>query len=331
MNRELKGENVEKQSKENLENLTKFCQEFFEKIINQKSIDEMPREIRAICYFIAETGEKYKLNFTYVVLPLVSGFIMLRYLCPGIEDKIDVEGVSDGNIRGNLTTIAKVLQKLANGELFQVETPHLMPINKFIEKNRISFTTYLKELLIDPQKQEEKQPYEDICKTVEYQEIQNKRFNQEDLTFLHELVYVYGFELIVSLQKEISLIDNKKPISEGSLETNFINLMHSLGPPKDQKENKQIEELKEKIEKISKNSREEELRLKEEEEEEELNEEVERELLLMNQLKEFKKTPERKYWNIFFIIISTFFITVATILGLIYKIKHKEREFWHCQ
>jgi hypothetical protein len=74
----------------------------------------MPREIRAICYFIAEAGEKYKMNFSNTVLPLVSGFTMLRYICPGITVPntcgiVEEKRIPSGNVRANLTAIAKVL------------------------------------------------------------------------------------------------------------------------------------------------------------------------------------------------------------------------------
>jgi len=245
----LKGVDVEEQAERNTQLLTEYCQRFFDRIIQEDMIDEMPRELRAICYFILVIGEQYKLNKEKTILPLISGFIMLRYICPcitlpnncGITTKN-----ADGNIRVALTAIAKVIQKLANGEEFEVKEAHLMPMNRFIDKNRGNLTKYLKTLPEDPKKQEGKLPFSDLMKKVSYEDIHLKMFNIEDLTFLHSLIYEFGLELISALQQEVMLTLDKRPISIMSLETEFLSLVHDLGPVEGQ-ETRQMDQTGVKI------------------------------------------------------------------------------------
>jgi hypothetical protein len=53
-------------------------------IIRKESLKEMPSEMKEICFFIAQSGERYKMNFVETILPLISGYLMLRFICPGI-------------------------------------------------------------------------------------------------------------------------------------------------------------------------------------------------------------------------------------------------------
>jgi hypothetical protein len=119
---------------------------------------------------------------------------MLRYFCPAITLPNAyglVKKPPDGNPRKNLTLVAKILQKLANGESFQTETPHLMPMNAFINKNQQNLFNYLKVLTNDPQAQEGKNPFFDLQKVVTFEDIHLRKFNIEDLTFIHELIFEY--------------------------------------------------------------------------------------------------------------------------------------------
>lgn len=240
----LKGDNVQQQSEENLQKLQDYCQKFLDRIVDEAIVEEMPRELRAICYFIENSGEQFKLNKEQTIFPLISGFVMLRYICPAITLP-HLSGIltklPDGDIRNNLTYIAKVLQKLANQEKFEVETPHLMPLNRFIERNKGTLIKYLKALPVDPKKQEGKAPFGDLMKKVSYEDIHLKSFNVDDLKFLHGLIYDFGYELISSLQTEVILTDNKRPFSIVSMETDFLTLVHDLGPPDGRKVEPKVE------------------------------------------------------------------------------------------
>ena len=62
-NSKLQGDDIEKQGEENLEKLFAYCEKFFEKIIDEDVVANMPRELRAICYFIELAGEQFKVCF----------------------------------------------------------------------------------------------------------------------------------------------------------------------------------------------------------------------------------------------------------------------------
>jgi hypothetical protein len=142
-----------------------------------------------------------------------------------------IPSLPTGNARANFVYIAKCLQKLGNNEKFEVSEAHLMPMNRFIEKYRGKLMKYLKSLPFDLEKQEGKLPFGDLMKKITYQDIHLKIFSVEDLHLLHGLIFDFGFELISSLQTEVILTEDKRPISIVSMETDFLTLVHELGPP----------------------------------------------------------------------------------------------------
>ncbi|KAL0486907.1 Ras GTPase activating protein [Acrasis kona] len=230
----VSGENAALLVEDRLKQVETICQGFVDRIMSQDMIDEMPREIRSICYFLVYNGEIYKMDFDKVILPLISGFIMLRYIGPCItvpnQWGIKVE-MPAKFVRATLTLVARVLQKLSNGEQFGTETPHLMPLNTFIERNQPKLVNYLKQLLKDPLEQEGRLPFGDLQKTVTFEDIHLKSFDMKDLSFVHQMIYEYGYELIVSLQNEVIMTHDKRPLSIMSTETDFLALIQELGPP----------------------------------------------------------------------------------------------------
>lgn len=97
-------------------------------------------------------------------------------------------------------------------------------------------------------------PFGDLHKTISYEDIHLKKFQIEDLQLLHGLIYDFGYELIVSLQNEVILTSDKRPVSIVSTETDFLSLIHSLGPPPDRtalKRNTKIVKKQEKPKKLS--------------------------------------------------------------------------------
>ena len=81
-----------------------------------------------------------------------------RYICPAItlpQSVGIVDKVPGAKMRKNCTYIAKVLQKLANGEKFEVQEPHLMPMNDFVDRNKEQLFSYLREICIDPNEKRE--------------------------------------------------------------------------------------------------------------------------------------------------------------------------------
>ncbi|KAG2388190.1 hypothetical protein C9374_001040 [Naegleria lovaniensis] len=232
----ISGDNKQEIIDKRLQQIEEVCQRFVDRITSDAMIEEMPRELRAVCYFLKQNGEFYKFDIEKMILPLVSGFVCLRYICPTIAmpqnaDIIKMDDWKKGNVRPNLTQIARVIQKLANGELFDTATPALMPLNGWIQKNQNNMLRYLGQLPIDPKQQEGLNPFGDLQRSITFEDIHYKSFDMEDLLFLHTLIYDYGYELIVSLQNEVIMTHDKRPVSIVSTETDFLSLVQDLGPP----------------------------------------------------------------------------------------------------
>lgn len=227
----MKGEDVETQSKLNAGALDEWCQKFFDKIISEESVNSMPRELRAICYFIESSGDHFKLDKDTITYPLISGFVMLRYLCPAItlpHLSGILQKLPDGDIRNNLTYIAKIVQKLANQEKFDMEAPHLMRLNDYVERNKEALVKYLKTLSQDPKQQEGKQPFEDLVGPVNYEILHTQSFNIDDLKLIHGLIFDNAFEFLVQLLGDYIQMPGQ-PVFQ--LLTDFYGLCSDLGLP----------------------------------------------------------------------------------------------------
>ncbi|KAL6044489.1 SWI/SNF chromatin-remodeling complex subunit snf22 [Balamuthia mandrillaris] len=121
LNLELNSASVsdpEKLSK-NQQHLRAIAEEFLDAFTNPTIVEQMPNEIRLLVRYISELARKYTPTHLH---SLVGGFIMLRYINPGIinpESHSPTIALTSAKARRNLTLIAKVLQGLSNNLLFQ--------------------------------------------------------------------------------------------------------------------------------------------------------------------------------------------------------------------
>eukprot|EP00761_Pharyngomonas_kirbyi_P001570 gb/GECH01001574.1/.p1 GENE.gb/GECH01001574.1/~~gb/GECH01001574.1/.p1 ORF type:complete len:868 (+),score=182.47 gb/GECH01001574.1/:1-2604(+) len=224
----------EDQAKENLNELDNLCQRFIDTITSDDKLEQMPRELRAICRYITVMGDIFNLDYEEHIRALISGFLMLRYICPCItlpHIASILPKIPPSKIRKNLTNIARVLQKLANGEKFDSATPHLLPMNDFIERNTEKLSNWLKAVCKDPMEDSLEKPFSDMNKVVSYEDLHFKEFELEDLQLLHTLIFQYQLDLIVSVQNEVMLTEDRRPISIISSDTEFLKVIKQLGPP----------------------------------------------------------------------------------------------------
>jgi hypothetical protein len=74
---------TEEQIKEILKERYKLLEHWTDKILdciwNEEAIKKMPKEVRLLATFIAETSEEKKLNTPLIL----TGYILLRYINPG--------------------------------------------------------------------------------------------------------------------------------------------------------------------------------------------------------------------------------------------------------
>jgi len=121
---------------------------YAQKLLNAITKDpkSLPDEMRVICNNLQQSVlEKGWTNSRYSA---VGGFVFLRFIVPAVirpetfalgkflkEQKVD-----DTTSRRNLILIAKGLQNLSNGTVFN--EPHMANVNVFIEQNKNSIHSY---------------------------------------------------------------------------------------------------------------------------------------------------------------------------------------------
>ena len=143
----------------------------------------------------------------------------------------------DGDYRFNLVFIAKILQKLANGELFGDESPHLKVFNTFILQNKEKLFDWLEELTRDPDQQVGNVPFCELeTKFISYELIQTKTFEEKHLILIHRLIYDYSHDLIMYFQSENfseTIHLEKRTLSLFSSVADFLILVNDLAmtPP----------------------------------------------------------------------------------------------------
>lgn len=200
----LKVDNPDEEAAQNAKKLESWCQKFADRIFDEKFIEKTPRELRAICYYIESCGEKNGIKDIY---PLVNGLILMRYICNGISGPNNYAIIKDApndEIRGNLTYIAKVFQKLSNLETFGDDTKHLIPLNDFLEKNKESCIDYLKKLTKDPNGKD----FEDLKKPEE-KTVSFGDFPIDDVKFVWKVMKDNNKKFIKELSPENGQVVSK--------------------------------------------------------------------------------------------------------------------------
>lgn len=156
-----------------------------DRIFEEKTVEETPRELRAICYYIQACGDKLSLPQEQI-FPMIAGFILLRYICPGISSPNNcgiVKDVPPEDVRGNLTILAKVFQKLGNLETFGDDAKPMQAINDWIEKNKENCVKYLGQIVKDPKGEN----FEDLKKPEE-KEVKFEDFPIEDVKLVFKIM-----------------------------------------------------------------------------------------------------------------------------------------------
>jgi len=200
----LKVDNPEEEAKKNGELLEAWCEKFVARIFDEKMVEHVPRELRAVCYYIESSGEKLNLA-PEVLYPFVSGLILMRYVCNGISGPNNIGIIKDApndEVRGNLTYIAKVFQKLSNLETFGEDAKHLMIMNSFLEKHREPCIHFLKSVTKDPQDKS----FSDL-KVPEEKEIEN--IPMDDVKFIWKVMKDNNKKFLKELSPENSQIVSK--------------------------------------------------------------------------------------------------------------------------
>ncbi|KAN0039792.1 hypothetical protein ACTA71_007029 [Dictyostelium dimigraforme] len=144
--------------RENQKSLHNIAQQFLDRITDPSVIVEMPREIRAIADYTAESALRYAPES---LAPLVGGFIMLRFFSPAIvtpeySKLLSSEVAPSKRAKRNLVLLAKVLQNASNGVLFGGKEEFMTCMNDFIIGNKEKMSTYFNLICKDPLNQNNK-------------------------------------------------------------------------------------------------------------------------------------------------------------------------------
>ncbi|EGC34955.1 hypothetical protein DICPUDRAFT_79326 [Dictyostelium purpureum] len=149
---EYERKHQELELKENQTSLHQVAQMFLDRITDPVVVEEMPREIRAIADYTAESALRYAPES---LAPLVGGFIMLRFFSPAIvtpeySKLLSSEVVPSKRAKRNLVLLAKVLQNASNGVLFGGKEDFMTCMNSFITDNKEKMSSYFTLICKDP-------------------------------------------------------------------------------------------------------------------------------------------------------------------------------------
>ncbi|KAN0025304.1 hypothetical protein ACTFIU_003564 [Dictyostelium citrinum] len=155
---EFEKKTAEVELKDNQKALHNIAQQFLDRITDPSVVVEMPREIRAIADYTAESALRYAPES---LAPLVGGFIMLRFFSPAIvtpeySKLLSSEVAPSKRAKRNLVLLAKVLQNASNGVLFGGKEEFMTCMNDFIIGNKEKMSAYFNLICKDPLNQNNK-------------------------------------------------------------------------------------------------------------------------------------------------------------------------------
>jgi len=137
---------TEEDLEKNLELLYKQTEIIFSCIIN--SIDIFPSSIKEYLYLVAESI-KSKDNDEDFIVQCIGNIFILRFICPSILIPARC-GIPEGEspkIRKSITNSAKIIQKLANGTVFDNKKEQdLIYFNRFILENMQKYKNFIKSI-----------------------------------------------------------------------------------------------------------------------------------------------------------------------------------------
>jgi len=218
----LSGEPTAK--KENLNQLLSFAECILATINTSESVLDMPREIKALAYFIKNLADKYAPDNTML---LVGGFIMLRFINPALLAPDFYYLVQPGSLslgdRRNLTLLCKLIQNISNQRLCNEEW--MLDCNPYIEENLKRLEEFYVHVLMDPhQENEEQEPFKDILNEEGHKDKVNaEEIDLEGLVFFDEIVRERKLEIMEIFSRQ----PHKIRTDEDALE--LVGLLNDYG------------------------------------------------------------------------------------------------------
>eukprot|EP00164_Ancoracysta_twista_P011249 GFYU01017277.1.p1 GENE.GFYU01017277.1~~GFYU01017277.1.p1 ORF type:complete len:997 (+),score=255.84 GFYU01017277.1:467-3457(+) len=203
-----------------------------EAILSEQALKKMPREIRAIAAFVEEYAKAYDVEST----PLIGGFLVLRFLNPGLATPEAYDLLRGGKMPGrvarrNLILVTKIIQNLSNNVEFGTKEEFMVPMNEVIKNYSTRMKEYLTSVPIDPVTVATGEPpFADIIDVSHLKNIGRiKEFDINHFTVLHRLISDNQTELLLILNSAGFKGGTKKSFVVHQ-HNEYLELVESLGP-----------------------------------------------------------------------------------------------------
>jgi len=201
--------NKDPNAKKNIEKLKSVVEQYLHTIMD--SIQLLPPEIREICSFIkTEVDKKFPGNG----LPMVGGFVFLRFICPSIVTpdghKIINETIPS-DARRPLVLISKVIQNISN-EVDVKKEEFMADMSDFVLESREDMQRFFQKLSTLPATYPKNLPLE--------------LFKEEET---HTLIYELHNQIVLNDKKLIAQVSTKPEC--GDLIGQLNNILSIIGQP----------------------------------------------------------------------------------------------------
>lgn len=221
-------------ARENEQRLRDFSLKILTDLTLPEHVREMPRGIRALAAFVAEYARMYASDR---LLPLVGGFLFLRFFSPSIVTPETYGIVPESRLpsrqaRRNLTLITKVLQNLSNDVLFGAKEQYMMPMNSFIEEHCETMRSFLNDVIVDPLAGVNADPFSmwADCRSPARCDIDVTKLDLSHVRFLHRMLFIHRSRLLERLH-EVASASGGLGAEDYCLEEELFRLLDEMGPP----------------------------------------------------------------------------------------------------
>jgi len=196
---------------------------YAQKLLNSITKDPkaLPEEMRVICNNLQQSVlEKGWYTSRYSA---VGGFVFLRFIVPsiirpetfGLGKFLKEQRVDDTTARRNLILVAKALQNLSNGTVFN--EPHMANVNVFIEQNKNSIHTY----------------FDEIAKSFPYIAPEESKWPKAPKDIRHQSLGVIHKNLVANIESVDSQLQETSPATAKGLKIFVQGALYQIGEPVD--------------------------------------------------------------------------------------------------
>jgi len=194
---------------------------YAQKLLNAITKDPkgLPEEMRVICNNLQQSViEKGWTNSRYSI---VGGFIFLRFIVPaiirpetfGLGKFLKEQKVDDTTSRRNLILIAKAIQNLSNGTVFN--EPHMANVNVFIEQNKNAIHKY----------------FDDVAEPFPYLPPEESKWPRAPKEIRHHSIACIHKNLVANIENIDMALQKTSPATAKGLKIFVQGVLGQIGAP----------------------------------------------------------------------------------------------------